>query len=237
MSELSDGIEQIIVARASDIGGFSVRRALPVAGRRMVGPFIFLDEMGPARFAPGEGLDVAPHPHIGLATVTYLFDGAITHRDSTGVTQIIRPGALNLMTAGRGVVHSERSPEDERDGGRLHGAQLWMALPKALEDCAPDFAHIGVGALPRIVAEGKRVRLILGAAYGEESPVDTPTDCVFAEISMAPGSVLPIDPDWDERALYIASGEIDVAGVRVTIENGASPATIAAVLGALKAGS
>jgi hypothetical protein len=214
MSELSNGVEQVIVARASDIGGFSVRRALPVAGRRMVGPFIFLDEMGPAAFAPGEGLDVRPHPHIGLSTVTYLFDGAIAHRDSTGATQIVRPGALNLMTAGRGVVHSERSPADERGGGgRLHGAQLWMALPRALEECAPGFSHFAVGALPRIVAEGKRVRLVLGAAYGEESPVETPTDCVFAEISMAPGAVLPVDPDWDERALYIVSGEIDVAGV------------------------
>lgn len=213
MSELSNGVERVIVARASDLGGFSVRRALPVAGRRMVGPFIFLDEMGPATFAPGEGLDVRPHPHIGLSTVTYLFDGAIAHRDSTGAAQIVRPGALNLMTAGRGVVHSERSPAEERGGGgRLHGAQLWMALPKALEDCAPAFSHFPVAALPRVVAEGKRVRLVLGAAYGEESPVETPTDCVFAEISMAPGAVLPVDPDWDERALYVASGEIDIAG-------------------------
>ena len=213
MSELSHGVEQVIVARASDIGGLMVRRALPVAGRRMVGPFIFLDEMGPATFAPGEGLDVLPHPHIGLSTVTYLFDGALAHRDSTGVTQIVRPGELNLMTAGRGVVHSERSPAQERVGGRLHGAQLWMALPRALEDSAPSFAHFAVGALPRLVAEGKRVRLVLGAAYGEESPVETPTDCVFAEISMAPGAILPVDPDWDERALYVASGEIDIAGV------------------------
>ncbi|QLP98565.1 MAG: pirin family protein [Rhodoblastus sp.] len=213
MSELSNGVEQVIVARTSDIGGLSVRRALPVAGRRMVGPFIFLDEMGPAVFAPGEGLDVRPHPHIGLSTVTYLFDGAIAHRDSTGTTQIVRPGALNIMTAGRGVVHSERSPAEERGGGgRLHGAQLWMAL-RAVEECAPGFLHFPVRALPRVVAEGKRVRLVLGEAYGEASPVETPTDCVFAEISMAPGATLPVDPDWDERALYVVSGEIDVAGV------------------------
>ena len=131
MSELSSGLDQVIVARTSDLGGFEVRRALPVAGRRMVGPFIFLDQMGPAEFAPGHGLDVRPHPHIGLATVTYLFDGALAHRDSTGIAQIIRPGEVNVMTAGRGVVHSERSPASERSGAALHGALLWMALPKA----------------------------------------------------------------------------------------------------------
>ena len=213
MSELSAGLDQIVVARTSDLGGFEVRRALPVAGRRMVGPFIFLDQMGPARFEPGAGLDVRPHPHIGLATVTYLFDGAITHRDSTGVTQIIRPGALNLMTAGRGVVHSERSPAEERSGGALHGAQLWMALPKALEEIAPSFAHVEVEALPRVAAEGKRMRLILGSAYGEDSPVETPGEAVFAEFSLAPGAVLPVDADWEERAFYICSGEIDIGGV------------------------
>lgn len=211
MSELSAGLERLVVARASDLGGFEVRRALPAAGRRMVGPFIFLDQMGPTRFAPGEGLDVGAHPHIGLATVTYLFDGALTHRDSTGATQIIRPGALNLMIAGRGVVHSERTPAEER-GGALHGAQLWMALPQAMEEAAPSFAHFDVEALPRLAAEGKRMRLILGAALGEESPVEAPGEAVFAEFSLAPGAVLPVDPDWEERALYICSGEIDIGG-------------------------
>jgi redox-sensitive bicupin YhaK (pirin superfamily) len=211
MSELSAGIDRIVVARTSDLGGFEVRRALPVAGRRMVGPFIFLDQMGPARFAPGAGIDVLPHPHIGLATVTYLFDGALAHRDSTGAAQIIRPGALNLMVAGRGVVHSERTPAAER-GGALHGAQLWMALPKALEEAAPSFAHVDVEALPRLVAEGKRMRLVLGSAFGEDSPVETPGEAVFAEVSMAPGAILPVDPDWEERALYVCSGEIDIGG-------------------------
>lgn len=212
MSELSPGLDQVVVARTSDLGGFEVRRALPVAGRRMVGPFIFLDQMGPARFEPGHGLDVRPHPHIGLATVTYLFDGALGHRDSTGVSQIIRPGEANVMTAGRGVVHSERSPASEREGAALHGAQLWMALPKALEECAPGFRHASVGELPRIVAEGKRVRLIFGAAYGEASPLETPGDTICAEIMMAPGATAPIDDDWEERALYVFSGEVDIGG-------------------------
>lgn len=208
----SAAIELIVVPRTVDVAGFPVRRALPTAKRRLVGPFIFLDQMGPSELPVGEGLDVRPHPHIGLATVTYLFDGALAHRDSTGVSQIIRPGELNVMTAGRGVVHSERTPQAERGGGRLHGAQLWMALPKALEECEPDFRHAGMGELPRIVAEGKRVRLIFGAGWGEDSPLETPGEAICAEISMAPGAVLPVDPDWEERALYIFSGEIDIGG-------------------------
>jgi hypothetical protein len=169
--------------------------------------------MGPAELQVGAGLDVRPHPHIGLSTVTYLFDGEITHRDSLGVEQVIRPGEVNLMTAGRGVAHSERSPAEARAAGpRLYGIQTWMALPKALEECEPAFVHAGMDELPRIAGEGKRVRLILGSLYGRTSPVVTPSDCFYAEAVLAPGAVLPLDADHEERAIYVAAGEIDIAG-------------------------
>jgi redox-sensitive bicupin YhaK (pirin superfamily) len=206
-------IEQVIVARTSDLGGLPVRRALPVVGRRMIGPFVFLDEMGPAEFRIGEGLDVRPHPHIGLSTVTYLIDGALMHRDSLGFAQEITPGALNIMQAGRGIAHSERSTSAAREKpSRLAGVQLWAALPKAFEEAAPGFTHLDERALPRIVAEGKRVRLMMGQAYGEESPAAFPHPALFAEVILAPGAILPVDPDYEERALYIVSGEIDIAG-------------------------
>ncbi|HRE21551.1 MAG TPA: pirin family protein [Rhabdaerophilum sp.] len=209
-----DAIEQMILARASEIGGFEVRRALPSVGRKMIGPFIFFDQMGPSEFLLGQGLDVSPHPHIGLATVTYLFDGAIMHRDSLGVVQEITPGALNLMTAGRGVVHSERTGPEARHAAnrRLFGIQLWAALPASREEQVPDFVHHEERALPRIVAEGKRVRLIMGAAYGEQSPVEFPHAALYAEAILSPGSILPLDNDYEERAVFIVSGEIDIAG-------------------------
>lgn len=209
------GVSRIILPRLSDVGGLPVRRALPSAGAKMIGPFIFFDEFGPHEFLLGEGLDVAPHPHIGLSTVTYLFDGQILHRDSLGMVQPIGPGDLNLMTAGRGVVHSERSPQEQRTGGkRIFGIQAWMALPKTHEEQDPSFQHVGVDTLPRIVGEGKRVRLILGAAYGDESPVETPHPAFYAEAMLAPGAILPLDADYEERAIYIASGAIDIAGDR-----------------------
>ncbi len=208
-----DAIEQVIVPRARDLGGFSVRRALPAAGRQMVGPFIFFDQMGPAEFLLNEGIDVRPHPHIGLATVTYLFDGEIVHRDSLGTELPIRPGALNLMTAGRGIVHSERtSPAERARSPKLFGIQAWAALPKSHEEGAPVFVHHAETELPRIIGEGKRVRLILGALYGEQSPAVLPHDSFYAEAVLAPGAVLPLDPDYDERAVYIVSGTIDIAG-------------------------
>lgn len=208
-----DLVEQVIVPRARDIGGFEVRRALPAAGRRMVGPFIFFDQMGPSEFLLGEGLDVRPHPHIGLATVTFLFDGQIMHRDSLGTAQLIRPGELNLMIAGSGIAHSERSSEfDRRTGSRIFGIQAWAALPKSHEERAPEFSHHGVEDLPRIEGEGKRVRLIMGSLYGHSSPADFSQPCFYAEAVLAPGAVLPLDPDYDERAVYVASGEIDIAG-------------------------
>ena len=208
-----DAIEHVIVPRARDLGGFSVRRALPSAAKQMVGPFIFFDQMGPAEFLLGQGLDVRPHPHIGLSTVTYLFDGEIMHRDSLGTAQPIKPGELNLMSAGRGIVHSERTAPDVRVAGpRLFGIQAWAALPKSHEEGAPSFAHHGVDELPRIMGEGKRVRLVMGGLYGMRSPVAYPHDCFYAEAVLAPGSVLPLDPDYDERAVFIVSGEIDIAG-------------------------
>jgi redox-sensitive bicupin YhaK (pirin superfamily) len=212
-----DAIEQVIVPRARDLGGFSVRRALPAAGKQMVGPFIFFDQMGPAEFLIGSGVDVRPHPHIGLATVTYLFDGEIVHRDSLGTALSIKPGELNLMSAGRGIVHSERTgPEQRAKGPRLFGIQAWAALPKSHEEGAPAFAHHDAGELPRIAGDGKTVRVIMGMLYGETSPAAFPHPAFYAEAVLAPGAVLPLDPDYDERAVFIASGEIDIAGETFT---------------------
>lgn len=211
-----DAVEKVIVPRSSDLGdGFSVRRALPAVGKRMVGPFVFFDEMGPHEFLLGEGLDVRPHPHIGLSTVTYLFDGQLMHRDSLGTALPINPGDVNVMTAGRGIVHSERTPEALRTGRtRLFGVQMWTALPQALEEQDPAFQHVSVDELPRIVGESKRVRVIMGAAYGDESPIISPHPTLLAECMLAPGAILPIDPDYDERAIYVVSGAIDIAGDR-----------------------
>jgi redox-sensitive bicupin YhaK (pirin superfamily) len=210
-----DAIEQVIVPRARDLGGFEVRRALPSQQKQMVGPFIFFDQMGPAEFLLGQGIDVRPHPHIGLATVTYLFEGEIYHRDSLGNAVPIVPGEVNLMTAGRGIVHSERETSEARTHTRrLFGIQAWAALPKSHEEQAPAFVHHGAEELPRIEGEGKRVRVVIGAMYGRRSPVAFPHEAVYAEAVLAPGAVLPLDPDYDERAVYIASGEIDVAGDR-----------------------
>ncbi|MBN9450729.1 MAG: pirin family protein [Bosea sp.] len=208
-----EAIEKVIVPRSHDLGGFQVRRALPAIGQRMVGPFIFFDQMGPAEFHLGEGLDVRPHPHIGLSTVTYLFDGEIMHRDSLGTALAIKPGAVNLMTAGRGIVHSERTGMEARaTGPKLYGIQAWLALPKTHEEVAPEFKHHGAQDLPRIVEGGKRISLIMGSAYGQTSPVQFPWDALYAEAVLSPGSILPLDPDYDERAIYIVSGKIDIAG-------------------------
>jgi len=208
-----DAIEHVIVPRSRDLGGFEVRRALPSAKTQMVGPFIFFDQMGPAEFILGTGIDVRPHPHIGLATVTYLFEGEMWHRDSLGNSLAIKPGAVNLMTAGRGIVHSEReAPEQKVKPRRMFGIQAWLALPKAHEESAPAFAHHGVDELPRITAEGKRVRLIMGSAFGQTAPTAFPHPTLYAEAVLAPGAILPFDADYDERGIYIASGTIDIAG-------------------------
>ena len=210
-----DAIERVIVPRTSDLGGFFVRRALPSAQRRMVGPFIFLDHMGPAEFRAGQGIDVRPHPHIGLATVTYLFDGEIMHRDSLGSVAPIRPGAVNWMSAGRGITHSERTAPDHRVAGEpLHGMQCWVALPSAQEEGDASFVHTGVEALPVATGEGKTVRVVAGKFLGLSSPVATGWDTLFADVTLAAGASLPLDPDAEERAVYLVSGEVEIAGDR-----------------------
>ncbi|WP_181700296.1 pirin family protein [Chthonobacter albigriseus] len=206
-------IETVIIPRVRDIGGFEVRRALPSAGRRMVGPFVFLDQMGPAELITGQGIDVRPHPHIGLATVTYLYQGEILHRDSLGSVQPIVPGDVNWMTAGRGITHSERTRAEVRaTGGPLFGIQSWVALPKALEDTAPDFAHVPRAALPVIEAEGKKVRVIAGSLWGSTSPVETAWETIYADAILEAGARLPIPASHEERAIFTLSGLIEIAG-------------------------
>ncbi|KQM35447.1 pirin [Rhizobium sp. Leaf68] len=208
-----DAIENLIVPRASDIGGFSVRRALPTRDRRLVGPFIFFDRMGPAILKAGEALDVKPHPHIGLSTVTYLFDGEIKHRDSLGTEVVVRPGDINLMTAGRGIVHSERTPENLRGHPlSMSGLQTWLALPDDKEEIAPDFSHTEREAMPLIDIAGATGRVVIGDFAGFRSPVKTFTDTLYADLSLAPGAKFPFPADHEERAIYILSGSLEVAG-------------------------
>ena len=210
-----DAIEMVIVPRSRDIGDFEVRRALPSAKKRMVGPFIFFDQMGPAEFLVGRGMDVRPHPHIGLATVTYLFAGEIIHKDSLGNDLPIRPGAVNWMTAGSGIAHSERSDQATRDTKReLFGIQSWVALPADAEETAPEFIHHGAEELPVIDGEGKTVRLITGRMLGQASPVKTYSETVYADAALQAGALLPFDADYEERAIYTVSGEIEIAGDR-----------------------
>ena len=200
-----DSIKALVVPRTADLGdGFTVRRALPSAQSRMVGPFVFFDHFGPTVFRSGNGLDVRPHPHIGLATVTYLFDGEIMHRDSLGTAVPIRPGAVNWMTAGRGIVHSERTATERRSkGDSLHGLQMWVALPEAQEEMAPDFAHYAVDQFPIVQDNGNTVRVVVGSAYGARSPVKTTSDTLFADAHLAAGSTLPLDAGYEERAIYV----------------------------------
>jgi len=208
--------ETVIAPRTRDLGdGFEVRRALPSPQRRMVGPFVFFDQMGPTVFGAGKGLDVRPHPHIGLATVTYLFDGEILHRDSLGTVQPIRPGEVNWMTAGRGIAHSERtSPALRTNGSSLFGIQVWVALPKAHEETEPSFAHHEAAALPMIEGEGTRVRLIVGGLSGAKSPVRLFSEMFYADAVIAPGARLEMSAEHEERALYVTKGRVDVDGSR-----------------------
>lgn len=206
-------IELMVVPRTSDIGGLEVRRALPTARRRLVGPFIFFDRMGPALMRPGAALDVKPHPHIGLSTVTYLFDGEIRHRDSLGTTMVIEPGDVNLMTAGRGIVHSERTPENLRGTAhRLSGLQTWLALPDRLEDSAPAFRHDARAALPEIAEAGVSGRVVLGSFMGLSAPVPLPISTLFVDLTLDPGSRFPFPAGEDERAAYLLSGSVTIAG-------------------------
>lgn len=208
-----DVVESVIVPRARDLGGFEVRRVLPAAQRRMVGPFIFLDQIGPVVFPAGQGLDVRPHPHIGLATVTYLLGGAIVHRDSLGSVQAITPGAVNWMTAGRGIVHSERSAAESRKApGALSGFQLWVALPEPAEEVAPAFVHHPAAALPKLDGEGRTVRVLAGSLFGRTSPVEAFSDLFLADVSLAAGAALPLDPQHEERAAYLVQGTVEIAG-------------------------
>ncbi len=208
-----DAIEHIIVPRARDIGDFEVRRALPSAKKQMIGPFIFFDQMGPARLPAGRGMDVRPHPHIGLSTVTWLFEGQIFHRDSLGSALPINPGSVNWMQAGRGIVHSERTADEQRASEKsLYGIQSWVALPKDREEDAPEFFHHGAEELPVITDGGVMLRVIAGSMFGEASPVQTASDMFYGEAVMHPGSSMPLPPVHEERAIYVVSGQIRIAG-------------------------
>lgn len=213
-----------ITPHERDLGGFSVRRLLPSAARRTVGPFVFFDHMGPADFAPGQGIDVRPHPHIGLATVTYLFEGAIEHRDSLGTVQTITAGDVNWMTAGRGIVHSERSPADLRQSGyRMQGLQTWVALPRELEGCDPAFVHHPAASLPVIAMEGASMRLIAGSAFGQTSPVEVASSMFYIAVEMEAGASFVLPDAYAERGVYPLRGD-------VIINEGVLPAGQMAVL-------
>jgi redox-sensitive bicupin YhaK (pirin superfamily) len=203
-----------IMPKPRDLGdNFMVRRALPAIEKRAVGPFVFWDEFGPARFEVGKGMDVRPHPHINLATITYLFEGEIFHRDTLGSAQAIRPGDVNWMNAGRGIAHSERTAAELRaTGSPIAGIQSWIALPEAHEESDPFFVHHDESALPLIEEGGKRVRVIAGALFGKTSPVKTFSDLFYADVRLEAGASLPIDADHEERGIYLVSGEIEIAG-------------------------
>lgn len=211
---MSTSALQLIRPHFADLGDdFVVRRLLPSVPRQMIGPFIFFDHFGPTVLPPGKGMDVRPHPHIGLATVTYLFEGAITHRDSLGNEQVIRPGDVNWMTAGRGIAHSERSPTAERAGvARLHGLQTWVALPQADEETEPGFFHHPVAALPMQEQGGVRLRVIAGHAFRMRSPVQTFSDTLYTAAEMAAGSKFILPAEHEERGIYVVEGEVSVAG-------------------------
>jgi redox-sensitive bicupin YhaK (pirin superfamily) len=229
-------VEQVIRGRARDLGDFQVRRSLPHASRRLVGPFIFLDEMGPATFEPGAGIDVRPHPHIALATVTYLFKGKLLHQDSLGVVQEITPGALNWMTAGRGVTHSERTPEAERAAGHeIHGLQAWVALPTQEEERLPTFEHVEADKLPDFEIDGVRLKLIAGRAYGREAPVEVLSPLFYVLAEFKAGGALALPDEHAERAAYVVDGPVEAggeefeAGDLIVFKEG--PATVSAPAG------
>ncbi len=208
-----DSIEHVLIPRARDLGGFEVRRALPSAQRQMVGPFIFFDQMGPAEFLTGQGIDVRPHPHIGLATVTYLLKGRMHHRDSLGTDAWITPGEVNLMVAGNGITHSERTDGEMRQAPHgLFGLQTWLALPKAHEDDPAAFHNAHAAALPELEGEGKQVRLILGSGWGETAPVPLHSETIYADATLAPQAALPLPDNHEDRGIYVLKGEVTVSG-------------------------
>ena len=213
MAIIESPIIQTITPVTHDLGAFKVRRALPSRERTMVGPFIFVDEFGPARLDPGQGMDVRPHPHINLATVTYLFDGAIEHRDSLGSRKVIEPGAVNLMTAGKGIVHSERSPAESRAAGpSFYGMQTWLALPDGKEEIAPAFDHVPADRLPLIEDGGATARVLMGTLWGATAGTPCHSPTIYADIDLAPGSSIPIDSDADERGVMLIGGEASLDG-------------------------
>lgn len=205
-------VDLIIRPMRKDLGEFSVARALPAPERRMIGPFIFFDHMGPADFAPGQGIQVRPHPHIGIATITYLFDGLVMHRDSLGFVQPIEAGAVNLMVAGRGIVHSERAGDDLDRRSHLHGIQSWMALPDSELERDPEFIHYPAGAIPAFEAGDASIRLIIGEAFGRTSPVESLVDTLYLEAHLPAGGQLSVPATVPELAAYIVSGEVGVGG-------------------------
>ena len=208
-----DAIRTVVTPRAVDLGEMEVRRALPSKAGQMVGPFIFFDQMGPAEFLTDEGIDVRPHPHINLATLTYLFEGEIRHRDSLGTDMAITPGAVNWMRAGKGIVHSERTSDEKKASGqRLFGLQTWLASPADAEECAPDFIHYGADALPMLDDEGIAMRLIAGEAHGLRSPLRPMSETLYADVTLARGARFPVEPGYVERAIYTVGGEIEVSG-------------------------
>ena len=215
---MSSPIETIITPVTHDLGAFKVRRSLPAKARTMVGPFIFVDQFGPARLAPGEGMDVRPHPHINLATVTYLFDGAIDHRDSLGTFQRIDPGAINLMTAGAGIVHSERSPAGTRAAGPgFYGMQTWLALPDGKEEIDPAFEHVAAGTLPVVEGEGVRATVLMGELWGVTAPTTCHSPTIYADLVLAQGASVAIDAEADERAVLVTEGTATLDGEPLTL--------------------
>jgi redox-sensitive bicupin YhaK (pirin superfamily) len=212
-AHVAETIELVIRGRPRDLGGFSVRRVLPSIQRRTVGPFIFFDHMGPADMPPGTGMDVRPHPHIGLATVTYLFDGEIFHRDSLGSAQAITPGDVNWMVAGGGIVHSERTRSEKRNSGqRVHGIQAWVALPREAEEGPAGFFHHQENTLPVIEGPGMQLRIIAGKAFGKTSPVQVSSPTLYVDVALAAGTEFKVPADYAERALYVAAGVVGCAG-------------------------
>jgi redox-sensitive bicupin YhaK (pirin superfamily) len=208
-------LQSVVVPRPRDLGGFQVRRVLPSPERRNVGPFVFFDQMGPAQFAPGSGIDVRPHPHIGLATVTYLFEGTIVHRDSLGTVRSIEPGAVNWMTAGRGIVHSERSDNELRKRAqKLHGIQMWVALPVQDEETQPDFTHYSADVLPQIEGEGKTVSVIAGSLFGKASPVKTFSKLFYGDAVLHADASILINDEYEERGIYLVDGDVEIHGQR-----------------------
>jgi redox-sensitive bicupin YhaK (pirin superfamily) len=210
-------ILQLLESRQRDLGGFTVRRVLPATERQMVGPFIFFDHLGPTRFAPGFGIDVRPHPHIALATVTYLFAGSLEHRDSLGSVREIRPGDVNWMSAGHGIAHSERTPRAARASGEdVHGIQSWVALPDGQEDGRPSFVHYPAASLPRRVGDGVDLTIVAGEAFGLRSPVVTLWPTLYVQAQFSPGATLEVAADETERAVYVVQGEIAIGDRLVT---------------------